>query len=309
MTHDSFISTEEHDEGPKELSASVKENNVDCPHFKDLGPFCKDIKNCPRDCGAWHEISEDVQELLGREIGSFCPKFAQYKCKFGNKCLKNHVMFSDLADAVKKGMRTRRNHCHKCNVRKKQETPCQLLDMTYNYSPGLCKYKATTVCGCTNKKCKYSHRIPRHMDLNFCWVYMRGDCSKPNCSDPHLSYSKVNKKFNQLLRTMSKICEKCNKMEDNLLTDMDRPYSRMSITVDCLADDMKQSQQETRREVEFSPSKPAARKIRMSISNEMDSKSLETRHLSTESQDSWTRDFSEFEARLKWILWEERFHS
>ena len=56
---------------------SVTEKNSDCPHFEDPGPFCSNMKHCQRDCGAKHDISEDVQALLGKEIGRFCNNFAQ----------------------------------------------------------------------------------------------------------------------------------------------------------------------------------------------------------------------------------------
>ena len=190
-------------------------------------------------------------------------------------------------------MQTRRNHCHKCNIGKKQGTgsPCTLLDPPHTSSLGLCKNKATKSGSCGNQSCKYSHRVPRHMELAFCWVFMRGECLKPNCTRPHMTFPKVNLKFIQLLNSLRKNCKKCGRREASPLTHTERSYSRMSITVDNVPDDS-DTNEEPRREVEFSPSEPAALKIRMLASNSRS----ETR---TESQDSWTRDMSELEERIK----------
>ena len=159
------------------------EKNSDCPHFPDPGPFCSDVKHCPGNCGASHHISERLETILGKEIGSFCSEFAQYRCKLGNKCLKNHKSFAELAEIAQKGLQRRRSHCHKCNVRNQSGTPCKLLDQSQTESHGLCRFKATQVAGCGKKSCNYSHRVPRHMDLEFCWVFMRGECSKQDCKN------------------------------------------------------------------------------------------------------------------------------
>ena len=234
-----------------------------------------------------HEITDDVQAMLGKEIGSFCEDFAFYDCNQGSRCLRRHVKFSQLVSAVRKGMQKRRSHCHKCNVRNQRPRPCQLLDVNWETNYKLCRYEVSRRAGCTKTTCNFFHRFPDHMDLKYCRAHLRGSCTGDSCAAPHLSFSTLEVKFNQMLRSLGRNCKKCEALyTDGSCSESGRRYERMSITVDCLAEEnVENPEEETVREIELSSSRPD----RTTVSKFRD---IEWRHSSTESQDSWTKDFS-----------------
>jgi len=290
-------SLEQNETEPEIISRpNFTEKNPNCPHFQDPGPFCKDTQNCQKNCGSMHNIPEDVNVMLGKEIGSFCDDFANYDCNMGSRCMMRHVKFSDLVSTALKGMQTRRSHCHKCNVSSRRTTPCQLLDVSYENTNKLCRYEASRPGGCTNTFCNFYHRFPGHMDLKYCKAHLHGNCTRASCYAPHISFSKLEVKFNQLLRSLERNCKKCDALNiDSLHSETRSRYDRMSITVDCLTkDDEETLQEETTREVELVSSKPVARRITMARF-----KDIEWRHPSTESQDSWTKDFTELETKIR----------
>ena len=186
-------------------------------------------------------------------------------------------------------------HCHKCNEKNQSGAPCNLLDQSQRESYGLCKFKATQAAGCGKQSCKFSHRVPRHMDLDFCWLFMRGECNKPNCSHLHLQYVQVNHQFKQILNSLTKNCKKCEKDRESSVSALtERSYSRMSITFDNFPEESYDSDEEARREVEFSTAEKRGLRIKMS-----NSKFPERGQTRTDSQDSYTRDVLELGEKIR----------